>query len=199
MNRIKRVELNNFRAFEGNEIFDLLGNNDEPADFICIYGSNGMGKSSFVDGIEWIFTGEIDRIEKDKRILEEYNGHILKNYNSSDKEKASIKVIFDDDEYIVKEANKYSNSKNDYSKGTVQPAKYKNKKLVATEQILPHSKIDGFVQAKKPEDKFEEWGKIWDSDGKQRKIFNQIYQLKKICKNKLELIEKDCIENEGKI
>ncbi|MGV8979901.1 hypothetical protein [Clostridium sp.] len=198
MKRIKKVKFSNFRAFE-NEEFDFMGNNGETADFICIYGANGMGKSSFVDGIEWMFTGKIDRIEKEKRIVDEYNGYILKNYNSSDEKKANIKVIFEDDEYIVKEANKYISSKNDYSKGTIKPTKYKNKKLLEAEQILPHSKIDGFVQAKGPEAKYEEWGKIWDSDGTQRKIFNQIYQMRKISKTKLELIEQDCEENEKKL
>ncbi|EKS4344804.1 AAA family ATPase [Clostridium botulinum] len=199
MNKIKRIELKNFRAFEGNEIFDLAGNYNTPADFVCIYGSNGMGKSSFIDGIEWIFTGKIDRLEKDKNIAIGYEGNILKNYNSVNQEKASIKVVFEDDEYIFKEANKYTNSKNDYSKSSIQPKKYRNVNFLGEEQILPHSKIEGFIQAKNPEQKYKEWGEIWDRSGEQRKFFNQIYQLRKICKNKVELLKNNFNENNNKL
>lgn len=51
--------------------------------------------------------------------------------------------------------------------------------LINKKQILPHSKIDSFVYASKPESMYNEWGNFWDPNNKQRNLFQSIYNVYK--------------------
>lgn len=197
MKKVASVEFNNFRAFKGNEIIDFRNNNGQIADLICIYGQNGMGKTSFFDGIEWFSSGEIDKFE-DKYIIKElnkYEGNILKNIYSDDEE-SYVKVAFSDDDVAKRKTLNKKNSKNDYLKGTISPKKFNN--VLLDKQILPHSKIDSFVYADNPASKYIQWGGFWDPSKKQRELFEKIYLINKNINKKLLKIkcEKENIEEQ---
>lgn len=195
MSKISEVKFYNFRAFSGDKgFFDFTDSEGKPADFVCIYGQNGMGKTSFFDGIEWFSNGEIYKFEdKDiKKEMKKFKGAILRNRNSLGK-KTAVSVKFSDGNSVKRTITQRVNSNNDYSKGTISPKKYKD--IIMGKQILPHSKIDNFVYATKPIDKYKEWGSFWDTDGKQRKLFNNIYQLKKLCERKIQSLEQDFNNN----
>lgn len=184
MKKISKVEFNNFRAFKGNETLDFENEAGEIADFICIYGQNGMGKTSFFDGIEWFSYGGIHKF-KDKDIskeLKKYKGSILKNRGAGD-ENAYVRVIFSDGKSAKRTTSNSSRSNNDYLKGSIAPKTFKN--IISENQILPHSKIDNFVYATSPIEKYKQWGDFWDLDGKQRELFNKVYLLNKACNKKV--------------
>lgn len=183
MCKIKIVEFNNFRAFNGKETFDFRNKLGEPADFVCIYGPNGMGKTSFFDGIEWFSFGKIYRFDEVKSELKKYKGSILTNRHANE-EKAYVKVIFSNDEFAERTVISRRDSNNDYLAGRLKPKKSNNS--IDYKQILPHSKIDGFVYAKSPEKKYEEWGSFWDLDGSQRELFNKVYKINKLTDRKIE-------------
>jgi len=54
--RVKKISINNFRGI-GKKL-DL----DTDADIIVLYGSNGTGKTSIIDAVEWSVTGEVERL-----------------------------------------------------------------------------------------------------------------------------------------
>ena len=43
--------LENFRVFLGKNEIDFNNSDGNPADFVCIYGKNGFGKTSLFDGL----------------------------------------------------------------------------------------------------------------------------------------------------
>lgn len=51
--KINRIELQNFRRYEGNLKIDLTGKNKKPSAFTLIYAPNGYGKTSLFDGLEY--------------------------------------------------------------------------------------------------------------------------------------------------
>ena len=59
MKKISKITIENFRVFSGTNEIDFNNRENIPADFICIFGKNGYGKTSLFDGLEWFFTGEI--------------------------------------------------------------------------------------------------------------------------------------------
>jgi exonuclease SbcC len=73
MNKIKNVVFKNFRVFKDQE-FEI----DESKNIILLYGNNGFGKTSFFDGIEWGFTGNLNRYKNPSKERNEYI--VLKNY-----------------------------------------------------------------------------------------------------------------------
>lgn len=177
MKKISKITLENFRAFLGKKEIDFNNSKNKPADFVCIYGKNGFGKTSLFDGFEWFFTGEIYLLEKDLRNnVSRYMGKVLKNKYAQDSDKASISVEYSDGKKGCRTVVQKSNSINDYGKG-MPSGEYKN--LVNKKQILPHSKIDSFVYASSPEKMFEEWGNFWDPEKQQRSIFTTIYKVYK--------------------
>jgi DNA repair exonuclease SbcCD ATPase subunit len=65
--KISHLKLEDFRGFTGNYEFDL------DANVIILQGSNGLGKTCFLDGILWSLTGEIPRLGEDKNIVSAYS------------------------------------------------------------------------------------------------------------------------------
>lgn len=177
MKKISKITLENFRAFSGKTEINFNNSNDKPADFVCIYGKNGFGKTSLFDGFEWFFTGEIHLLEKELQSnVSRYEGAVLKNRFVSSSESAGISVEFSDGKQGHRTVVKKNNSKNDYGKG-MPSGEYKG--MVNKKQILPHSKIDSFVYASKPTQMYEEWGNFWDPDSSQRNFFKTIYSVYK--------------------
>ncbi len=186
--KVESIVFDNFRAFADETKFDFYSdtNSEKLADFICIYGNNGMGKSSFVDGVEWFFTGKVDRIGKDINNYKKYNidERILRNLNST-KEIAKIEINFSNKISLDRVTNR--RSKTDYNQGeklgSVQ-------QLFEENQILPHSKIESFVLAKSPSEKFKNWCAVWDRDNKFTGNLQKIYFLKKNIEDEQEIVEK---------
>lgn len=186
MKKISKITLENFRAFSGKKEINFNNSNNRPADFVCIYGKNGFGKTSLFDGFEWFFTGEIHLLEKELQSnVSRYSGNVLKNRYVSNSESAGINVEFSDGKQGRRTVVKRSDSINDYSKG-MPSGEYKE--MVNKKQILPHSKIDSFVYASKPQQMYEEWGNFWDPDNSQRNLFKTIYSVYKEIGN----ANKDC-------
>jgi len=59
--RLTRLEMTGFRAYAKRQEFDL------DADIVVLYGQNGLGKTSFFDAIDFLFTGEIGRLSRGGR------------------------------------------------------------------------------------------------------------------------------------
>ncbi len=196
MSKIEKVKLTNFRVFRDNfNKVDFNNQNGLPADFVCIYGQNGMGKTSFFDGIEWFSSGVIYRFEdKDvKKEIKKYKGYVLSNRNIEGKKDISyIEVKYSDNctvKRTVIRANKGINEKGyrDYNKGRLNPNNFKMN--IMDKQILPHNKIDSFIYANSPSEKYEEWGNFWDSDGSQRKLFTKVYRVKKLINKRIDSLQ----------
>lgn len=118
MKKISKITLENFRVFSGKREISFNNSNNQPADFICIYGKNGFGKTSLFDGFEWFFTGEIHLLQKDlKNNITRYEGNVLKNRYASENEGASISVEFSDGKCGRRTVVKRYDSINDYNKG----------------------------------------------------------------------------------
>jgi len=96
--KFKKVILHAFRAYKDKKYgtFDFTLTNDEIANFISIYAPNGLGKTSFYDGVEWGMTNNIRRLDKqsdiansEKKYKKEITGesekqYILKNKDTDD-------------------------------------------------------------------------------------------------------------------
>lgn len=179
--KVSQVKFTNFRVFDKETIFDFRREGKEISDFVCIYGKNGMGKSSFFDGIEWLFSGTINRLEKEMRNdIKFFKGDILKNKNISE-EKFKIEMELSNNELLCREYKKRKDSGNDYKKG-----RFKGKQEYIEKHdklVLPHSKIDGFIYATNPNAKYEQWGDFWDPTKTERKRFDSIFKVKKECEN----------------
>lgn len=187
MKKISKINLENFRAFTGKREINFNNVNDEPADFVCIYGKNGFGKTSLFDGFEWFFTGEIHLLEKELQSnVSRYKGNILRNRYASEDENAGVDIEFSDGTNGHRTIVKRSDSINDYGKGRAS-GEYKD--LIKKKQILPHSKIDSFVYASKPTQVYEEWGNFWDPDNSQRNFFKTIYSVYKNIENENRLCD----------
>ncbi len=61
--RLISIELEAFRGFAEAQRFDL------DADVVLVRGENGSGKTSLIDGLLWVLTGEIPRLSKRARGL----------------------------------------------------------------------------------------------------------------------------------
>ncbi|MBA2880190.1 exonuclease SbcC [Desulfosalsimonas propionicica] len=54
--RVRTVEIEAFRAYKKKQVFDV------DADIVVLYGPNGLGKTSFFDAIDYLCTGRIGRL-----------------------------------------------------------------------------------------------------------------------------------------
>lgn len=112
MIRLQRIKINNFRAFEGEKIFDF-----QEKKLIFLAAPNGKGKTTLIDAIEWCLTGDIQRLHKSfearslskqERTQRGIKRAILRNIHTSNKGTStpppvSVELCFanNDDEYIV--------------------------------------------------------------------------------------------------
>ncbi len=97
--RLKKIEINDFRAYKGKHEFDLDG------DLIILYGPNGFGKTSFFDAIDFICTGGVARFDErtDRKAdkLKKLLSHL-----DSEVESSYVKMtVFDDDKEFCIERN----------------------------------------------------------------------------------------------
>lgn len=181
---ITRVEFQNFRVYRGKRNFDF-GKNGKPARLVVLFAPNGMGKTSFFDGVEWGLSGEVGRLTEiaDSNIS---GTPVLKNTEAESNEPAYVRIYQETGDWIerkVSELNK--KTKKDWGAGHTKCSKdnplkrYLNDSKVWGNSILPHHKIDGFIAGMKPKELYREWGDLWDTGGEKRKQFEDAYKCKR--------------------
>jgi len=112
--QILKVEIDHFRGFREPRIFKL----EEGTDLTILSGSNGFGKTSFYDALEWGFTGKLFRYEDPNE--EKTKTHFINHkFGAGEKvEKAAeVKIYFgnEQEEYVLKrQADNYENKGSDY-------------------------------------------------------------------------------------
>lgn len=154
--KVKNIELQNFRAYEGRNQINFCKEDGKPASFVTIYAPNGIGKTSIFDGLEYAFKGNIGRLSEipDKEI-----GAIYHNRNKSNK-KAFVNVELEISGEIRRNVSNIKKGGNDTRRNP--PLKGKGRDLVGDPEqweqtILPHDKIDSFITAKSGTDRYDEW------------------------------------------
>lgn len=203
--KINRIELQNFRRYEGNLQIDLTGKNKKPAAFTLIYAKNGYGKTSIFDGIEYVFKGEVERIvdlTENNRDLP-LKGAIYHNKNCADK-LAYSQIELEGGKIIKRNVSKVQEGKNDCRLN--QLGKNFGLNIIGTTQdnekwnqmILPHDKIDTFISAHTPTERYKEWIESAPELSEEQKIFIESYKavrekdksLKKV-KEEIEKLQKE--------
>ncbi|MGL5821991.1 MAG: AAA family ATPase, partial [Sarcina sp.] len=204
--KLKKIEINNFRVYKNNQVFDFSYNNDEVANLVVLYGPNGFGKTSFCDAVEWGLTGEIERISQNKLLKNAVNyekGYILKNRNSSS-EYGEVAFEGENGSTLLRRTIKLNGKvKKDYSKGTVE---VKGELFVAENKedflkcILSHDQIDAFLKAVTPEERYEKLISFWNGQ-KDSALYKQLFDVCKISNKKIdnqikkiEILEKEIEE-----
>lgn len=112
--KINKIELQNFRRYEGNLKVDLTGKNKKASAFTLIYAKNGYGKTSLFDGLEYVFKGEVDRIAdliKSNKDLP-LKGAIYHNKNCADRP-AYSQIELEDGNIIKRNVSAIQDGKND--------------------------------------------------------------------------------------
>ena len=85
--KVASVDIHGFRAFSGNERFDLDG------DIVVVVGANGQGKTSLLDAIKWGITGELSRLERPRSVVSLYS--------SSGEARVEVTIVSDDGQRLV--------------------------------------------------------------------------------------------------
>ena len=154
--KVKNIELQNFRAYEGRNQINFCNQDGKPVSFVTIYAPNGIGKTSIFDGLEYAFKGNVGRLSEipDKEI-----GAIYHNRNMRNK-KAFVNVELERSGEIHRNISKIKEGGNDTRK--IPPLKGKGRDIVGNPEqweqtILPHDKIDNFITAKSGTDRYDEW------------------------------------------
>ncbi|MDE7323188.1 MAG: AAA family ATPase [Lachnospiraceae bacterium] len=182
---VTKVELYNFRAYKGKRIFDF-NQEENIARLIVLFAPNGMGKTSFFDGIEWALSGTVSRFAEiaDKNIS---GTPVLKN-TEAESESAYVKIYQQNGEWVKRKVSKINDhTQRDYGAGRAECSKENPlKKYLSDEKIqvwgnliLPHHRIDGFIAGMKPTALYKEWGSLWDADGEKRRQFEEAYSRKR--------------------
>lgn len=170
MSKIKKIEISDFRIYEGTEVFNLE-NKGNTANLIALYAPNGYGKTSFFDAIEWTFSNKIKRLENDyikKEIKSETENTILLT-NSESYEKGiqgKINIVLDNSLYIGKAVSKYKKSGtiyyNDYRQGNLSDGSIiTDLSYIPETNVLTQDQIDKFLRFNTPEERFKELRDFW--------------------------------------
>lgn len=162
--KIEQIELKNFRIYDGDFKINLCNQEGNPAAFILIYASNGHGKTSIFDGIEYALKGEISRITDLEKVNknEPIRGAVYHNRKCKDM-KASVTIQLNKNKRICREVKDIKDDKNDVGRKTIK--KENGKEIVGdslerwNQLILPHDKIDSFISARSPVEQYNEWTK----------------------------------------
>lgn len=160
--KIKKMQMQNFRAYSGNVMIDLCDSRKKAASFVVVYAKNGVGKTSLFDGVEYALKGEVERIisliEKDK-----YNRHTGPIYHNRDhaEDDAFVSMELENGKIIKRKVGKIPEGGNDLRTITAEAGKEitgtKKEKDIWNQTILPHDKIDSFISAMSPVEQYKEW------------------------------------------
>ena len=152
---LQAIELENFRGYAGNIKISLCEKSSH-ASFTLIYGRNGSGKTTIFDGLEYFFTGKVDRIEDASE-----NGSItgpVYHHIDHKNEQASVTLIFEvpkTGEPAVKLTSKRivpsirNSSQNDIGPGITvsMPAFCKSESLLRS-SILAYNQLTDYMFAR---------------------------------------------------
>lgn len=172
--KVKKIELNNFRVYEGRNLINLCVFGDKPASFVTIYAPNGTGKTSIFDGLEYTFKGEVGRL---KDIPDKEIGAIYHNRNRAD-ENAYVNVELENGKNIKRNVGNVKDGSNDFWKNKL--GKEASEIVGAPEKweqiILPHDKIDNFITAKAGVARYKEWIKSTDIESSISENFSNTHK-----------------------
>ena len=178
-NKLYQIDLQNFRGYAGKNIFDLTDSEGNPASFVLIYAPNGVGKTSFMEGIEFALKGEVDRL-LDLEKQAKHNGPIYHHYDRVD-QRAYVQLFVENDSsekkiYKPRQVPKFENGSDTNTDNRSYRGVFKCSKKDWDMVILPHDKIDTFITANSPEKRYESWTK------NDKKISDTAEKLKKVRK-----------------
>lgn len=192
MYKLSKIEIENFRVFEGHKDFEFLNRTGTPCNFICIYGPNGSGKTALVDALEWLTTGKLHRIDSDMQVQgKTYAGAILTHLEAYGKSQwANITAHFIDSNdnpplLYKRSVRPRIDSLNDYLSGSCSGGG------LSSRQILPHSRVAGFVSAEKPEQRFTSWAGFIDPEDQSLSLLRNTYRLRSKIKSILDNLEEE--------
>lgn len=170
------IEVENFRVYEGNKKlqFSMEQDPQNPASLVMIYAPNGVGKTSICDAIEWGLTGNVQRLKTMEKIIGK-GGMLLHNrakYKSTKeyiehRQQAYVKLRWKEDNGSIAEFKRtVTRGENDLQRGRVTGNKTLiNDNLLWNQVIMPHDRIEEFIGATKPVDRYKEWLNCIDPKG----------------------------------
>lgn len=165
MTKIRKIEINDFRGFDGLQTFEF-----DDAELIVFLGMNGFGKTSIFDAVEWCLTGHLGRYE---RYLEAgrkqdftKEKEILRNKYSSNPN-THVKVYLSNEKKFGRRVA-IGDSSSDYNTGSIIDGFEYGVKSISNQEmdptlihnyfsathILSQETINHFVTSKKPEDRY---------------------------------------------
>ena len=204
--KINQIELQNFRKYEGNLKVDLTGKNEKASAFTLIYAKNGYGKTSIFDGLEYVFKGEVDRIVDllNNNKNQPLKGAIYHNKNCAHRA-AYSQIELENGKIIKRNVAAIQDGKNDCRLNKlgknngldiIGPTKDREK---WNRIILPHDKIDTFISAHTPTEKYKEWIKGAPELFEEDESFIRSYRALKDKEISLDKVEKEIKELEKEL
>jgi exonuclease SbcC len=205
MSKIKKIEISDFRIYEGKVDFNFEGDKGVP-NLVALYAPNGYGKTSFFDAIEWSFSDQIKRFQNDfiKKAIndEQENTILLTNTNSyRNGVQGKVKILTNNDSFLEKKVKKRRKNGtiffNDYrqgdtTEGSIMPIENELNQIPET-NILTQDQIDVFLRFKTPEQKFDALKDFWPESENATNRLKQISDLRKVVLNNLN-VTKDKLE-----
>jgi hypothetical protein len=179
---LESMVLQNFRGYAGKFTVNLQNVQKKAASFVVIFAKNGVGKTSFFDGVEFALKGEVGRIIdlalKDKNV--KYRDAIYHNRDNADKD-AFILMKLDDGRIIERRVSDISEERNDMRANIP----IHGKEITGTQTnkekwdqiILPHDKIDSFISAKSTTAQYKEWVKSVEPLKQETEAFEKSYSV----------------------
>lgn len=154
--KLKSVTISAFRGFKKEQTIELDNN------LILIKGSNGSGKSSFVEAIEWLFYDEISR-KKKSLCRSEYSGEFLRNLHAEKDQVTFVEAVLDSGGKEIRLKKKLlSPEKKEYSVDGSSVEDFSPLGINLAEvhkPILSQVEVKHYVETD-PKDRFEETNKI---------------------------------------
>jgi exonuclease SbcC len=164
--KIDKITIDGFRAYESKQEFDFTNDKGKTSSLVLIYAPNGFGKTSFFDGVEWSFTGEIKRFEN---YVNKNNNPLAKNlllHRNNTRGYANIDIVFDDKEVLIRRTTPVKNRNNDLTIGEyIQDDKNINNdefKKQITKYILSQDLIGDFLRRPNTKERFDDLKIFWD-------------------------------------
>lgn len=187
MSKIKKIEISDFRIYEGTVEFNLEKKDNNIANLVALYAPNGYGKTSFFDAIEWTFSNKIKRFENDytKKAIksETENTILLTNSDSYIKGiQGKVNIALDNNLFIGKLVSKYKKTGtiyyNDYRQGNLSIGSITSDfSALPTNNVLTQDQIDSFLRFKTPEERFNELKDFWPQSFEATERLKQLSEL----------------------
>lgn len=86
--KLKHLELSGFRGFSSKQEIDLS------SDAIIVVGSNGLGKTSLLDAVQWGLCGKLGRLGSS-------DDSILSLYSNTGQARVALTLVNDGNEFTI--------------------------------------------------------------------------------------------------